>query len=83
MSKHSVVVVAPVRTAIGTFGGSLKEIPAAHLGAIAIKAAVSRAGLDPDEVGTVVMGNVIQAGTKMSPARQAGIHAGCQCLFPR
>jgi acetyl-CoA C-acetyltransferase len=82
MSKHSVVVVAPVRTAIGTFGGSLKEIPAPDLGAIAIKAAVARAGLDPEEVGTVVMGNVIQAGAKMNPARQAAIHAGLPVSVP-
>jgi acetyl-CoA C-acetyltransferase len=82
MSQRSVVVVAPVRTAIGTFGGSLKEIPAPDLGAIAIKGAVARAGLDPEEVGTVVMGNVIQAGTKMNPARQAAIHAGLPVSVP-
>ncbi len=82
MSQRSVVVVAPVRTAIGTFGGSLKEIPAPDLGAIAIKAAVARAGLDPEEVGTVVMGNVIQAGAKMNPARQAAIHAGLPVSVP-
>src|SRR5438445_6190475 len=82
MSQHSIVVVAPVRTAIGTFGGSLKEIPAPDLGAAAIKAAVVRAGLDPEEVGTVVMGNVIQAGTKMNPARQAAIHAGLPVSVP-
>jgi acetyl-CoA C-acetyltransferase len=82
MSQHSVVVVAPVRTAIGTFGGSLKEIPAPDLGAIAIKAAVARAGLDPEQVGTVVMGNVIQAGAKMNPARQAAIHAGLPVSVP-
>src|SRR5437868_2674962 len=82
MSKHSVVVVAPVRTAIGTFGGSLKEIPAPDLGAIAVKAAVARAGLDPEEIGTVVMGNVIQAGTKMNPARQAAIHARLPVSVP-
>jgi acetyl-CoA C-acetyltransferase len=82
MPQRSVVVVAPVRTAIGTFGGRLKEIPAPDLGAIAIKAAVARAGLDPEEVGTVVMGNVIQAGTKMNPARQAAIHAGLPVSVP-
>jgi acetyl-CoA C-acetyltransferase len=81
-SPRSVVLVAPVRTAIGTFGGSLKEIPAPDLGAIAIKAAVARAGLHPDEVGTAVMGNVIQAGAKMSPARQAAIHAGLPVAVP-
>ena len=82
MSQRSVVVVAPVRTAIGTFGGSLKDIPAPDLGAIAIKAAVARAGLDPEEVGTVVMGNVVQAGAKMNPARQAAIHAGLPVSVP-
>ena len=55
MSQHPVVVVAPLRTAIGTFGGTLKEIPAPELGAAAIRAAVARAALDPEEIGTVVM----------------------------
>ena len=82
MSQNSVVLVAPVRTAIGTFGGGLKDMPAPDLGAVAIKAAVARAGLDPEEVGTVVMGNVIQAGTKMNPARQAAIHAGLPVSVP-
>jgi acetyl-CoA C-acetyltransferase len=82
MSPRSVVLIAPVRTAIGTFGGSLKEIPAPDLGAIAIKAAVARAGLDPDEVRTAVMGNVVQAGAKMNPARQAAIHAGLPVSVP-
>src|SRR6201998_371722 len=82
MSQNSVVLVAPVRTAIGTFGGSLKDMPAPDLGAVAIKAAVARAGLDPEEVGTVVMGNVVQAGTKMNPARQAAIHAGLPVSAP-
>src|SRR5258706_11116258 len=75
-SPRSVVFANPARTAIGTFGGSLKEIAAPNLGAAAIKAAIERAGLKPDEVGTVAMGNVIQAGTKMNPARQAAIHGG-------
>src|SRR6201984_1524983 len=82
MSQNSVVLVAPVRTAIGTFGGSLKDIPTPDLGAVAIKAAIARAGLDPEEVGTVVMGNVIQAGAKMNPARQAAIHAGLPVSVP-
>ena len=81
-SPRSVVLIAPVRTAIGTFGGSLKEIPVPDLGAIAIKAAVARAGLHPDEVGTAVMGNVVQAGAKMNPARQAAIHAGMPVSVP-
>jgi acetyl-CoA C-acetyltransferase len=82
MSPRSVVLIAPVRTAIGTFGGSLKDIPAPELGAIAIKAAVARAGLHPGEVGTAVMGNVVQAGAKMNPARQAAIHAGVPVSVP-
>jgi acetyl-CoA C-acetyltransferase len=82
MSPCSVVLIAPLRTAIGTFGGSLKEIPAPAVGAIAIKAAVAHAGLDPAEVGTVVMGNVVQAGTKMNPARQAAIDAGLPAFVP-
>ena len=61
-SQHSVVFAEPVRTAIGTFGGSLKDVPAPTLGAVAIGGAVERAGLRPDEIETVVMGNVVQAG---------------------
>jgi acetyl-CoA acetyltransferase len=59
-SSRSAVFANPVRTAIGTFGGSLKEVPAPNLGAAVIKAALERAGLKPDEAGTVAMGNVIQ-----------------------
>jgi acetyl-CoA C-acetyltransferase len=82
MSQRSVVFAEPVRTAIGTLGGALKEVPAPSLGAVAIAAAVSRAGLRPEEVQAVVMGNVVQAGTKMNPARQAGIHAGLPVTIP-
>ena len=60
-SSRYAVFSNPVRTAIGTFGGSLKEIAAPDLGAAVIKAAVQRAGLRPEDVGAVVMGNVIQA----------------------
>ena len=82
MTSRSVVFAEPVRTAIGTFGGTLKEIPAPDLGAAAIGAAVARAKLRPDEVETVVMGNVVQAGTKMNPARQAAVHAGLPVTVP-
>jgi len=82
MTSRSVIFAEPVRTAIGTFGGSLKDIPAPSLGATAIGAAVARAGLRPDEVETVVMGNVVQAGTKMNPARQAAVHAGLPVTTP-
>lgn len=74
--QHQVVFAEPVRTAIGTFGGSLKDVPAPSLGAVAIGGAVARAGVRSDEVEIAVMGNVVQAGTKMNPARQAAIHGG-------
>ena len=82
MSSHSVVFAEPVRTAIGTFGGSLKDVPAPALGAVAIGAAVKRAGVNLDEVETVVMGNVVQAGAKMNPARQAAVHASLPVTVP-
>jgi len=81
-STRSVVFVNPVRTAIGTFGGSLQEVAAPDLGAAAIRAAIGRAGLKPDDVDSVFMGNVIQAGVKMNPARQAAIHAGLPVTVP-
>jgi acetyl-CoA C-acetyltransferase len=82
MTARSVVFAEPVRTAIGTFGGSLKDVPAPALGAVAIGGAVARAGIRPDDVETVVMGNVVQAGEKMNPARQAGVHAGLPVTVP-
>jgi acetyl-CoA C-acetyltransferase len=82
MTSRSVVFAEPVRTAIGTFGGSLKEVPAPALGAAAIAAAVERARVRAEEVETVVMGNVVQAGTKMNPARQAAVHAGLPVTTP-
>jgi len=81
-SKHPVVIAEPVRTAIGTFGGTFKDIPAVELGATAISAALQRSGLRTDEIGTVVMGNAVQAGNKMNPARQAAIHAGLPVQVP-
>jgi acetyl-CoA C-acetyltransferase len=81
-SQHRVVFAEPVRTAIGTFGGTLKDVPAPSLGAVAIGGAVARAGLRADKVEIVVMGNVVQAGTKMNPARQAAIHAGLPVSTP-
>jgi acetyl-CoA C-acetyltransferase len=80
--QRSVVFIEPVRTAIGTFGGSFKDVPAPTLGSVAIAAAVTRAKLRPEEVETVVMGNVVQAGTKMNPARQAAVHAGLPVTIP-
>lgn len=82
MSTRDVVLCLPVRTAIGTYGGALKSVPAVDLGAIVIKDMLRRAGVDPQAVETVVMGNVIQAGNKMNPARQAAIHAGIPVTVP-
>jgi acetyl-CoA C-acetyltransferase len=82
MTSRSVVFAEPVRTAIGTFGGALKDVPAPELGAVAISGAVARAGLRPDAVQTAVMGNVVQAGEKMNPARQAAVNAGLPVATP-
>jgi acetyl-CoA C-acetyltransferase len=82
MSDRTVVLSAPVRTAVGTFGGSLKGTPATELGATAIRAVLVRAKLDPAKLDTVVMGNVVQAGNKMNPARQAAIHGGLPVEVP-
>jgi acetyl-CoA C-acetyltransferase len=82
MASRSVVFAEPVRTAIGAFGGTLKDVPAPDLGAVAIRAAVERAGLKPDEIETAAMGNVVQAGTKMNPARQAAVQAGLPVTVP-
>jgi acetyl-CoA C-acetyltransferase len=82
MPSRSVVIAEPVRTAIGAFGGTLKDVPAPDLGAVAIRAAVERAGLKPDEIETAAMGNVVQAGAKMNPARQAAVQAGLPVTVP-
>ncbi len=82
MPHRAVVLSNPVRTAIGTFGGALKETPATELGATAIRGALARAKLDHAKVETVVMGNVVQAGNKMNPARQAAIFGGLPVEVP-
>ncbi len=71
-----IVIASACRTAIGKFGGSLKNIPAVDLGATVIKEAVNRAGLKPEQVNEVIFGNVITAGLGQNPARQASIKAG-------
>lgn len=73
---RDVVIVSAVRTAVGSFGGSLKDISAADLGAIVIKEAVNRAGIQPADVDEVYMGNVVQAGQGQNVARQAAVNAG-------
>ncbi|MDP3852417.1 acetyl-CoA C-acyltransferase [Phenylobacterium sp.] len=82
MSTRDIVLCHPVRTAIGGFNGSLKALPATELGAIVVRETLRRAGLHVDEIGTVVMGNVIQAGNGMNPARQAAIGGGLPVSVP-
>ena len=79
---REVVIASAVRTAIGTFGGSLKDIPAVDLGALVIKEAVNRAGIKPELVNEVVMGNVIQAGLGQNVARQSAVKAGLPIEIP-
>jgi acetyl-CoA C-acetyltransferase len=75
MAQTEVVLCNPVRTAIGTYGGSLKAIPATKLGSAAIAETLRRSGSIASEVETVVMGHVIQAGSRMNSARQAAMGA--------
>ncbi|MCG0278620.1 MAG: acetyl-CoA C-acetyltransferase [Thermanaeromonas sp.] len=77
-----VVIVSAVRTAIGTFGGTLKDIPASELGAIVVKEALQRAGIEAGQVDEVILGNVLQAGQGQNPARQAAIKAGIPVEVP-
>ena len=82
MNQREVVICHPVRTAIGTYNGSLKDVPAPTLGAAVIRETMKRAHLAADKVESLVMGNVIQAGVKMNPARQAGIGSGLPVAVP-
>ena len=77
-----VVIASAVRTPIGKMGGELSTVPASDLGAIVIKEAVKRAGVKPEDVDLVYMGNVIQAGQGQNPARQASIKAGLPVEVP-
>ena len=72
LHDNDVVILSAARTAIGKFQGTLSSTPAPELGAIAIREAVRRAGLDPVRVAEVIMGNVVSAGLGQAPARQAG-----------
>ena len=75
-NENDIVILSAARTPIGSFLGSLSSVPAPQLGATAIKGAMERAGVTPEQVEQVVMGNVLQAGIGQAPARQAGIFAG-------
>ncbi len=73
---EDIVIVSAARTGVGKFGGSLAKVPATELGSIAIKAALERAKVGLDQVGEVIMGQVLAAGSGQNPARQALIKAG-------
>ncbi|HEU0076975.1 MAG TPA: hypothetical protein VFQ76_04955, partial [Longimicrobiaceae bacterium] len=74
------VIVSAVRTPIGRFLGALSPLSAPELGAIAIREAVSRSGVDANDVAEVIMGNVVQGGVGQAPARQAVIRAGLPAM---
>ena len=71
-----IVIVAAARTAVGKFGGSLAGVPATELGATVIKDLLRRTGVAPEQIGEVIMGQVLAAGVGQNPARQAGMKAG-------
>ena len=81
MAKE-IVLAGACRTALGKFGGTLTNTPAVELGAIVIKEAIRRAGIKPEDVDEVLMGNVLQAGLGQSPARQAAVKAGIPVEVP-
>jgi len=78
----SVVIASAVRTAVGDFGGALRDISAVELGALVIGEAVNRAGIEPNMVDEVLMGNIFQAGQKANPARQSTLKAGLPVEVP-
>jgi acetyl-CoA C-acetyltransferase len=79
---EDIVIVGAARTAIGKFGGSLAGVPAARLGAHIIRKVLERAGVSPDQVSEVIMGQVLAAGVGQNPARQAAIWAGLPDMVP-
>ncbi len=82
MMPREVVILSACRTPVGRYLGSLAEVPAVRLGAVAIEEAVSRSQVDPDDVGEVVMGHVLQAGLGQNTARQAAVLAGLSNSVP-
>ena len=75
-SSHDVLILSACRTAVGKFQGGLAEFTAPQLGAIVVREAVKRAGVDPAQVDECIMGNVVSAGLGQNPARQAAIFGG-------
>ena len=79
---NEVVIVSAVRTPIGTFKGSLKNMKSHHLGSIVIKEVLKRSKFDKDEIDEIIIGQVLTAGTGQNPARQAAINAGISITKP-
>jgi acetyl-CoA C-acetyltransferase len=77
-----IVISTPLRTAIGTFGGGLKDIPAVDLGTTVAKEVISRSGIDAEQVDQVIVGNILMAGQGMNPGRQVGINSGVPNTSP-
>jgi len=77
-----IVVSTPLRTAIGTFGGALKDTPATDLGATVGKEVLSRSGIDGEQVDQIIVGNILSAGQGMNPGRQVGMKAGLPVTTP-
>jgi len=79
---QKVVISEPLRTAIGAFGGTLKDIPATELGSTVIKSILDKTGIDPKEVDDCIMGNILSAGQGMNPSRQVALGAGLKVETP-
>ena len=77
-----IVIVAAARTAVGKFGGTLAKTPASELGAIVIKSLLERSGVKGEQIGEVILGQVLQAGAGQNPARQALIKSGLPNSIP-
>ena len=80
--SDDVVIVSAARTAVGSFNGAFANLPAHELGAVAIKAALERAGVEPGRVSEVIMGQILTAAQGQNPARQASIAAGIPVESP-
>ena len=81
-SDTDIVISTPLRTAIGTFGGTLKDVPATDLGATVGKAVIERSGVDPERIDQVIVGNILSAGQGMNPGRQVGVKSGVPVAAP-
>jgi acetyl-CoA C-acetyltransferase len=81
-SDTDIVISTALRTAIGTFGGSLKDVPATDLGATVGKAVIERSGIDPERIDQVIVGNILSAGQGMNPGRQVGVKSGVPVAAP-